>query len=143
MEIDEYETIELEPKEKPVKPQPPERTVRQITKEWNKKPSVRRLGLIAIKKSSFWILISLIIIFLIIIFIGIVGGLIAFNNKSFSTNVSINNNMPDIPVNITNDYNNNFDNSFDNRHTINVNLDDDIADKIAEQVLEIIENETA
>jgi len=99
----------------------------------------------AIKKSTWWILITILIIFLVLLLIGIVGGLIAFSNKSFSTNVSVNNNMPEIPVNnnISNEYNNRFNNTFDNDYIINIEIDDEIAERIAEEVLEIIENETA
>ena len=111
-------------------------TTKKAIKNFNESPSTKTHKVLAIRKSTKYIAIGLImILFGILIWSNVIE-----SGKDYAPKVDVTNPITVNPAQteILNEYQNN------NDHTINVYLDyDEISEMIADEVLEIINNETS
>ncbi len=104
-------------------------------KNFNQNPNTKKLGVIAMKKSTYigiWIFAGLV---LLILLTNVIWFNVAFTKKDFTPNIT--NNAPEIPI--TNNYNN----TNQNEHTIINNINNNLTLIMPEDFLIKLVNETS
>lgn len=148
----EYEDVNVEPRQMPQlppkpepKPEPPKKSLSQVVDNWNNRPEVRDIGIMAIKKSTFYTLLFI----TIFTFLLLIGGVVWFNlsfqeflDKDFSDNIVV-----EAPI-TNNNHTINIQNTetaplidIYNYHNITVRLDNEVLDAITD-LREALENVT-
>lgn len=122
------------------KPFPSSQTnTNQEIQKFNNNPATKKHGVIAMKKSTFWIIFGFTLFFALLFLINMVWSNSIYSNKDYSSSINMTNPITVNPAQteIKNNYNNT------NSYTINVDMDyDTISNLIANKVLDIINNET-
>ncbi|MBU0958201.1 MAG: hypothetical protein KKF56_05320 [Nanoarchaeota archaeon] len=141
-DIDEVKEIEIPSKE-------PETFTKQEKKEYiresNKEPIAKQNGIMAISKSKFYLLLSILIVVVLLFGLNIIWSNVIFSGKDFASNVTIENinniDTPDVPI--TQEIQNDF--TIENKIEIPVDIQeeiDEIKDTV-DKILDEVKNQTA